>query len=286
MIKISKIVFLYIFCCSAIYSQEVHIPETAVLLDGIDAVVFSQHGTEVVTKSDIVRPSLSGEKRTRDDLIFERLVYLDAQKFKMLVPDEEAIDKYLANVQREQNLTEDDLKNIFTQAGYTYQEGRDQFKRMYTVSSMLEFKIRQNVIVPRSQVEAYFQQHPEYEKEAYQIQTGFLPYDERDRLEQKKDIFRKNSNQNIDWNKPFWIEREDIAEDKNFIFAMKPNDVKIDEKEDGFEFFKLVSKKDERLIPLEERYSQIADILKRPKHDELMEKYKQNLYDTISVLYF
>lgn len=70
------------------------------LVDSIKAVVYSEDGTEVVTKSDIDRPGLDGSFRTLDDVVLERLMYLDAKRFKIL-PDEDTIDKHLKAVQRE-----------------------------------------------------------------------------------------------------------------------------------------------------------------------------------------
>src|SRR5437867_1197347 len=72
------------------------------LLDTIQAVVYSEEGAEIVTKSDIDRPGLDGSFRTLEDVVLERLMYLDAKRFKIL-PDQDTIDKHLKAVQRENN---------------------------------------------------------------------------------------------------------------------------------------------------------------------------------------
>jgi hypothetical protein len=117
-------------------------------------VIFGQEGSQVITASDVARPSLAGVQQTLDDIIFERLVYMDAQKYKIL-SDNDAVDRYLAIVQKENNLTHEQLRDIFSVSGYTYEEGREQFRVLQTVNSMLDFKIRSHVIVPKKQVEAY-----------------------------------------------------------------------------------------------------------------------------------
>ncbi len=280
------LLFISVVCCAK--DMKV-VPESSFMIDTIQAVVFGQGGTEIVAYSDVVRPSLSGTPRTLDDLIFERLVFLDAQKFKILA-DEEAVDRYLTIVQKENNLTLDQLKEVFSSAGYSYEEGREQFKRLQTVNSMLDFKIRSHVIVPRNLVETYYNENPVFEEAAYKIQIGLLPYIAGKEAAQKKALAYMaktgRSVRGIEWGEPFWVKKDDIAGDKQFVFDLKvgrssmPQDLGH-----GFEIYRLVDKKDERLMPLEERYREIADILRRPIYQELMEKYKQHLFDTTSILF-
>lgn len=265
------------------------VPESAFLIDTIQAVVFGQDGTQVIPYSDVIRPSLSGDQRSLDDLIFERLVYLDAQKFKILA-DDDAVDKYLTMVQKQNNLTLDELKEIFAQSGYSYEEGRDQFKMLQTVNSMLDFKIRSHVIVPRKMVEEYYQEHPEWQQGAFRLKVGFVPYIPGQEDKQKKAIaYMAKSGKKmrgIEWGSPFWINQDDVAEDKKFIFDLKPG--KTSQAIDtgtGFEIYQLVEKKDRKLIPLEERYQEIANTLRRPIYEQLMQKYKDHLFDTASIVY-
>lgn len=274
----------------ALYAKDENIPDTSFMIDTIQAVVFGQNGTQVITYSDVVRPSLSGAPRSLEDIIFERLVYLDAQKYKILA-DDDSVDRYLAMVQKENNLTLDQLKDVFTSAGYSYQEGREQFKMLQTVNSMLDFKIRSHVIVPRHLVEHYYNEHPILEQEAYKIQIGVLPYVAGKESNQKKALaYMAHTGKlvrNIEWGEPFWVEKDDIAPDKQFIFDLKvgrsSQPYQIGH---GFEIYRLVDKKESRIAPLEERYKEIADILRRPIYEELMEKYKKQLFDTNSILYF
>lgn len=265
------------------------VPESAMLIDTMQAVVFGQGGTQIITFSDVVRPSLSGTQRTLDDLIFERLVYLDAQKYKILA-DEDAVDKYLAMMQKENNLTLDQLKEVFAQAGYSYEEGREQFKMLQAVNAMIDFKIRSHVIVPRQLVEQYYQEHPLIEEATYKIQIGFLPSVSGKEETQKKALayMAKTAKEvrNIQWSEPFWIKKSDVAEDKQFIFNLKVGHSSLPlERAGGFEVYRLVEKKDERIPSLEERYKEIMDILRQPIYQDLMDKYRKQLFETSSIMY-
>ena len=61
---------------------------------------------------------------------------------------------------------------------------------------------------------------------------------------------------------------------------------RLEEFSGGFELLKMVTKKEKRLKPLDERYREIADILRRPKYEELLTQYKQSLWDASSIVYF
>ncbi len=74
--------------------------------------------------------------------------------------DEEAVDNYLGMVQKENNLTMDQLKDVFASAGYSYEEGREQFKMLKQSTQCLILKLDRKVIVPRNLVETYYQENP------------------------------------------------------------------------------------------------------------------------------
>lgn len=280
-------VFLLQVCVA---KDQVVVPDSAFLIDGIQAVVFGQGGTQVITKSDVLRPNLSGAQQTLDDIIFERLVYLDAQKYKIM-QDDAAIDKYLAMVQKENNLTLDQLKEVFASAGYTYQEGRKQFGILQTVQSMLDFKIRSQVIVPRKQVEAYYREHPEVREEEVSVRYGFMPYMNEKRHEQEKAFHYMARTgkmmKGVDWGEPFWLKRSEVSDDKAFIFSLGPDQISKPLKTDrGFEVYHLLERRDEYVASLEERYHEIADTLRRPIFEDLLDRYKKQLFESVAIVMF
>lgn len=268
-----------------------HVPEDAQLMDHIAAIVFAQEGTQIITASELERRSLDGNERTLEDLIYEKLMILDAQKFKM-TPDDDQIDKHLASVQRENNITLDQLKTIFTNAGYTYEEGREQFGIISLINQLLDFKIRSRLIVPEKEVVAYYTANPEKQDAGFLVQRALIPFNDlQTHEEQQKEIERfvhgRNGFITIEWQEPFWIEKNEMAENKKFIMAMSPGDISDPiETAEGFELFRLQETRPERLKTLDERYREISDILRRPKHEQLLKEYKKQLMDSASVLYF
>jgi len=265
------------------------LPSSAFLIDSIQAVVYGPKEPEIVTYSDVMRPSLSGQQRGLDELVFERLVFADAQKFQIMT-DDDAVDKYLAMIQKQNNLTLDELKNVFASAGYSYEEGRQQFRLLQTVNSMLDFKIRTQVVVPRAMVEQYHIDNPEITEAKVKVQRGFIPYVE-DKLEQQKkalDYMAKTGKEvkNIQWDSPFNLEESEVASDKAFLFELSEGD--ISQAQDmgiGFEVFRALEVWPRKEASLDERYKDIADTLRKPIYDELLDNYKKSLMESSSVLY-
>lgn len=258
--------------------------------DTIVAIVFGLDDTSIITKSDIERLGLDGAQRSLDDIILETLIYQDAKKYKLL-PDEDMVDKHLKAVQQANNLSFEGLKEIFKSAGYSWEEGRRQFGIMTAVASMIDFKIRSRLIVPEREVKAYYDAHPQVEEASYYIMRAFVPFSStkrNDLLRKELEIFAETGNGmfSIEWGDPFWIKKSDIAEQKRFIESMDRNEIVIREEAHGFELLKLIDKREERLVPLEERYREIADTLRRPKYEELFNAYKTELLSSATVIYF
>jgi hypothetical protein len=262
-----------------------------ILLDQIEAVVYGQGDVEIITKSDIDRPSLGGGFRTKDEIIFEREVLLDAKKHH-IPQDEEAVDAYLARIQREHNLSEDELANIFTSSGYTIEEGREQLQMMQTVNTMLDVKIRSNLIVPRRDIEEYYRNHPTVIEATYTLERAFVPQSKKLSADEQYKVLVKYAQtgkgaSGITWSDPFTINHADIAVSKQFIYDMEVGQISVpQEVSGGFEMFKLVEKTPEIVKSLDDSYREIVEILRRPKYDELMEKYKEALAKSASVVYF
>lgn len=260
-----------------------------ILIDEIKVAIFSPEGNEIVTKSDLDRPNLAGAIRGMEDIVFEWLAYLDAKRWKML-PDEAMVDKYLTMIQRDNNLSSDDLKRMFANAGYTYEEGREQLKKMQAVNLMLGNKVRSSLVVPRKEVIAYYEDNPEYEDMELKIARIVIPFDEnKTRDQQKRDIKRAVAAKNspIDWGTAFWVKEEDVAPEKRFIFKMKQGQVSLPKATaEGFEMYRVIERKEKRLKTLDERYQEIVEALTQPKYHELLNKYKKELLDSASIVYF
>lgn len=276
-----KKVLLILFAASSLASAQPY------LLDKICVVVFSEESTEIITQSDLERPGLDGSPRSLNDLILEKLVFADAKKMK-IVADEEAVDRHLMSVQKDNNLTLDQLKEIFKSAGYSYEEGRAQFGVMTTVNSMLDFKIRSRLMIPEKEITAYYDEHPEIEEAQYKLVKTIVPYaDDREQQQIKLNPPSKSTIAGLAWSEPFWITQSELAEDKQFITSLPAGAVAApQETPEGFELFRMIERKEERLKPLLDRYQEITEALRKPRYDKLFAEYKKELFDNASLVYF
>ncbi|HLW73263.1 MAG TPA: peptidylprolyl isomerase [Candidatus Babeliales bacterium] len=287
-----RILLLLLVVSSVIRADEVGTVDISnlILLDQIEVVIYGQEDVEIITKSDIDRPSLGGGFRTKDEIIFEREVLLDAKKHH-LPQDDEAIDAYLVQIQREHNLSEKDLENIFTSSGYTIEEGRQQLQAMQTVNTMLDVKIRSNLIVPRRDVEEYYKNNPIVVEATYTLERAFVPQSKKMSSEAQHNVLIKYAKtgkgvSGVTWGDAFTINHSDVAPSKHFIYTMEPGQISQPQAMNGgFEMFRLVEKTPETVKSLEESYRDIVDILRRPKYEELMENYRQFLLKSASVVY-
>ena len=53
------------------------------VIDKLEAVIFAEEETVIVTKSDSDRMTLNGEFRTINDVILEQLMFQEAKKYKI-----------------------------------------------------------------------------------------------------------------------------------------------------------------------------------------------------------
>ncbi|MFC1842321.1 peptidyl-prolyl cis-trans isomerase [Candidatus Dependentiae bacterium] len=253
------------------------------LIDKIETVIYGPQETSIITKSDLEKRSLDGQQRTKDKFVFELLVFQDAKKYNIL--DEKLVDRYIEAVQAQHNLSLEDLKKMFYDSGYTYEEGREQLAMYNTISQLMDFKVRSKVIIPEKEVKKYYDENPVYQEEAYKLQRVFVPAPSEAGGKQlaPKEIAQKIKIGQVipeaEYSEPFWTEKPDLAADKMFIAGLTVGQAsKPVAYENGFEVFKLLEKRDRQLIPFEERYREIGDTLRAPLFEKLFDDYKKSLF--------
>lgn len=262
-----------------------------ILIDRIDTVIYGPEETSIITRSDIMRVGLDGQQRTKESIIFESLVFQDSKKYTSM--DEKAmdalVDKYIESIQKDQNLSLDDIKKMFHDSGYTYEEGREQLAMYNTINQIMDYKVRSGLIVPEKEVKAYYDNNPVYIEEAYKLQRIFVPIAQNGESEKIRSAARANLLDSklipeADYSEDFWVEKPELADDKMFISSMNVGEVsELVAVDGGYEAFKLVDKRDRQLVPLDQRYKEIADILRAPLYEKLFEEYKQSLFKDCAI---
>lgn len=262
--------------------------EPEYLLDALRAIVMTVEGTELVMQSDLERPALTGQVMSLEDRVAECCFYLDAVKQKA-VATEDQIDRYLSAIQRDNNITLDDLKRTFEANDLTYAQAREQLGRMQTVNTIVELRVMSNVIVPRKNILAYYEENTPVHEAIYYLQRAVIPFEynrevQRERL--LKSINAGEENGGLRWSMVFSLAASDIAGDKTFIRDAELNRTIFgDAGEDGFELYRVIDKKPERVIPIDECYAFIERTLRQPLYEKLMEEYKEKLFERMTIVY-
>lgn len=260
-------------------------------IDGIKAVLYGETETIVVTDSESVRPGLDGQPKSLQDMFFENEVYLDAKNYGWTLAQED-IDKHWEDVKKQHNLSEPDMHRIAEQSGYTVTEAKKELGKMSAVSQMFEFKVKSDIFVSKQEIQEYYRTHPETKPAQYYVSRAVVPFSDlepKDAIKNRLELFVQTGRGTvrIAWSDPFWIEHGKIALDKEFIYTMKPGQISMPiEIHNGFELFKLVDKQQECLVSLEERYDEIASLLKKTKYERVLSDYKEDLAKKTTVVYF
>ena len=265
------------------------------LLDGITEIVHGPVTDAIITQSDLDYPGVDGVKRSADVLETEILMVQEAERFKM-IPSAEEIDADLSKVRAENNLTEDELKEIFQAAGYSEEHGRKQFGNMRAISQIVGFKVANRIIVSEDDINKYYNENPEITPARYYLSHSVVvipvgvSLSDRNKIKQELTTYIESGilpvDMKITWSDPYWLEYGEIAEDKPFIHQLELGDIATPyDSGQSFVLFKLVDKHKESKAPLKERYDAISNKLRELRYMELMAEYKKELFENASIAY-
>lgn len=259
-----------------------------VLEDEVAAIIHTrpEHDPILLTRKELNRLSINGEKQTKQQIIRARKIeYEGVYVFKMPIPDE-AITGYMRSLKTDHGMTDAEFKQKFEDAGYLYEEGIDELRRMLIVDQLFNFKIKSRLVVPEDEVRAYYNNHPQEIPAAYNIRHGFLSNgiltdDELKELKQTG----KHSNL-VDWMSPYWRSESDLAESLKHMGNLEDGSiVAVLSTGNGHEVIQLIKKRPKRTRTFEESYKDITNILQRPLFEKLVKEYEQELDKKYEVEY-
>jgi hypothetical protein len=264
----------------AIDEKSIHTTEKeTVIIDAIIATVFTTNGSRIICTSDM-RPTLDGTKRTFDDVVLDKLIELDAETINIIISDDE-IDRFLETVQKDAGLDREHLSELFSQLGYSYEEGRGQVRLKQLIDRVIEYRVRNHgsMIIEKKDVVAFYDAHPEYSEEEYVLrQAVVLKKDWEDEATIWKAAKENKLYDAITWEEPFTIKACEVALDKSSMLnKAAKNVVSVEATEEGYEITYLEEKHEKRLKTLDERYDQISYELQKNCFDKNLKEYQEKL---------
>jgi parvulin-like peptidyl-prolyl isomerase len=250
-----------------------------IILDTIVSIVSSPVGTEIITQSDVDRPTLFGQYRTLEDCELEKAILLEAKKHHISV-DDAMIEAYLQSIQQAYNITREEIQGMFRQAGYSEHEAREQLRSSQINNIILQREVYENISVSRQDIELYYLDNPDYEKTSYLVQRAVIIISSEESM---NDIIAENTQ--LNFSQPILLYEPDLSEQHQFVITMTEQEMRailIDE--NTYEVIKLVEKNERRLKSLEERYDEIAVKVQKEQYETLFAQFKKRMIDSVSIV--
>lgn len=137
----------------------------------VDKIVASVDG-EPITMHDVRafaesagRPIPPGDptgnqtfKEGLKGMIAQKLLAVEVAKYNDKI-DEGQIDRYIADVEQERNITDQQLKQSLLQNGVSWDDFRNQAKTELAKAMMLNEELRQHVTIAPEEIQAYYDTH-------------------------------------------------------------------------------------------------------------------------------
>ena len=148
-------------------------PRRAGAQDDLDRVVASVDGDPITvhdlkafaavnhaTLTDANDPNSPETKAVLKGVISERLLEDEVKKYKDQVEDRQ-IDAYIANFERSNGITEEQLRSQLQTQGHTFEEFRKHARLELQKMIMIQKEVRQRVNISPDEVKAYYDAHPD-----------------------------------------------------------------------------------------------------------------------------
>jgi hypothetical protein len=255
------------------------------LIDQLVAIVYHEEGEVPLFLSDL-KTGIDGVPRTIESEIDKHLFLADAKKLKIEVTQEN-VDSYLAQVQKENGFSRQDLEEMFEELGYSLESGREYLRQNQTVDMILNFKIKQQLIVDKQEVDSYYAAQAGEKSVLYTVRFGSAQKKASlGSLQDQINTILAEPNESIMWDDSLTIEESALAQDKLFIKDLLLNQpVFFDEEARLLNFIELQERKEQESTMSEEEFARIEALLKKEKYETALAKYKAELRSRASIKY-
>lgn len=248
------------------------------VVDEVRAVIYHNDGAEIVLTSDI-RPSLDGTPRFLRDIILESLQVIKARSYNITISEED-IERFLVDVQKTNQMSRKGLEQLMGQYGWSFDEGKEHLQRRKLIEQLMELMVGPDprLKISPGDVQVYDEEHPAYAPATYTLSQAVLS-DIQD-----LDSMSKEELEALDWEEPFEVAEDELAEDKQFIVDESEGAI-IDQEvvSEGLEITRLLKKVPRHRLTVEERYDAIASHLYMTRFTQVVAEYHKKLLDEAAI---
>jgi len=273
---------LCLLFCSSVVSAKI------MLVDKIDKIVCGPTANTPISHTDIDwKRSLTGEKVPVEKQIQMEIVRQQVEQEKIPIDESTAV-QYLETIKSANDLTQNQLVDLFGEVGLLYDEGKKQLVDQYTYDMFLHHKFRSQVLVTDDQVEEFHKDNPEIDPGLFEIKIATVSYDEdtKKAVRRKIDAFTDGDTGaiTVEWGDALKIEDTDLSRDKKFIASMEKGEMSVVDNDVEFDIYYLVSKNDARTKELQERRTAIIEQLSRDQFEDLLKTYNAGIEDKVRLI--
>jgi hypothetical protein len=274
--------FLFFITLSAFVQAEF------MLLDQGVMVISGPVANTMITHSDVFEKlNLDGTPIPLERLVKMEVIQQEVIDTKMPY-DETAAEKYLASIQKNNNLSLDDLEDLAGQCRRTLTELKQLLTLQYVYDFFLYQKFRAHLVPSDQDVQDYCDQNPDVQPGHCIIQVAFVDFSTTNKSQVADKIAGivagTINDETLSWSDPIKVNYVDIADDKLFIKDMQPHQIRCIEDKKAFELYRLVSKQDEHVVPVADRKAFVVDILNRRMYEDLLSKYEEHMLDNVAII--
>lgn len=259
--------------------------KTLKTVNKIAIIVYVNDGPPLlITQLDLERKSLDGRTRTKEEVLLERLLYHEATvSYRLPIPDDQ-VDKHLASIKELHGVSEEQIAELFMKEGYTFEEGKEQLRMSHAIQNLTYQFITSRLVVTEKEIQAFHEAHPEKEPASFKVKKGKIAKTEMTENEIDELVQDGLHQERVEWIHPYWIEERELSEAKKFITQMQPGQIKVIPGQDGYEVIMLLKRKKERIKSLDERRRDIADQIRMPKYQKMLEEFHKSVLEKYEIV--
>lgn len=260
-----------------------------VVLDKTIAVIYHPEEIVVISTSDL-RPGLDGASKTFNQVLLEKLMVLDAKMLKITVTEED-VDKQLATVQKEHNLSRADVLAIFKQAGLSVAQARADLRDQQMIQTIIDARTRSKTAVSAKELEEYCTANPIEQPGSITFSFAFVPFEHyksktAQREELQKAIQSGAIAETAFWMDPMTLNIQELPADKVFLKELTPGTVvQVQENAEGTQLLKLVDKIADTVVPFKDREREVMMQFRMERRAKAIEEYHQDLLKKARIKY-
>lgn len=282
-IKNMRMVGMFSVCCmsSGIFAERI-------IVDEIRTVVYNEDGARIILASD-VKPDLDGRPRSLYDVVCEEVLVCEADRLHIKVTQED-VERYLGELQKNNNMTRSAMERAMDEMGYTYAQGMEKLRRRQMGEQLVDHRVRGDArfVIPDEDIKKFDEENPTHEQAVYTLADTLVAEDGSDILHK---TFTPDELDALPWEEPFEVKERDLAENMAYVADANVGDIVLREPAEAkghVEIIRLVAKKPRRRVAITEIIEplskktlgdKIADVIRMKRFEELLKEYYNELLD-------